>query len=154
MRPARRRKISDAVSKLMLENKLNRSLTNDLIRKVGSQREADKYFVYVAILNTKPLLEYVFNSDEAIIIGREQSSCNICIKDGLISRKHVKIFVQSGFLYIENISGNNQIVVKRGLGKTELYSRDVKEIFQNDVIRIGGAKIKLVLLQGAERIVN
>lgn len=154
MRSASRKRISDAVNKLMLENKLNRSLTNELIKKVKKEREADKYFVYVAILNTKPLLEYVFNSDEAITIGRDQITCNICIKDALISRKHLKIFVQSGFLYIENISDHNRIVVRRGLSKTELYNRDVKEIFQNDVIRIGDARIKLVLLQGAERIVN
>lgn len=154
MRPASRKRVSDAVNKLMLENKLNNSLTNGLIRKVGKEREADKYFLYVSILNTKPLAEYVFNSDKAIIIGRDQGECQICIMDCLISRKHGKIFVQNGFLYIENISEHNQIVVRRGLKKTIMYCGDVKEVFENDVIRLGDAKIKLVLLQGAETIVN
>lgn len=154
MKPAGHKRISDAVNKLMLENKLNRSLTNDLIRKIGREREAEKYFVYVAILNTKPLVEYVFNSNEAILIGRDQEGCRICIKDPLISRKHGRIFVQKGFLFIENISENNRIVVKRGFKKTTLYGRDVKEILKDDIVRIGDARIRLLLLQGAETIVN
>lgn len=154
MRTAKRKQIEEAVYKLMLENKLNRSITNDLVQAVRKERESDKYFIYVEIRNTRPLVSYVFNSDREIRIGRDQDNCSICIQDPYISRQQGKLFQERGFLYIENMAMQNQIVIKRGLRRHVLSGRDVQAVLQGDTIIIGEARLKALLLHGAAEIVN
>jgi len=144
--------IQQAIHELMLSNKLNKSISNS--RKLDEIKESEKFFIYCEVINTKPQLSYVFNADEVISLGRLTGANQICIQDMNVSRMQCKFFMWEWRLYVQNISERVPIYIKRKRNEYELWQKDMMEILQGDVVYIGQMKLKLLLIQGTEQIVN
>lgn len=144
--------IQQAIHELMLSNKLNKSISNS--RKLDEIKESEKFFIYCEVINTKPQLSYVFNADEVISLGRLTGANQICIQDMNVSRMQCKFFMWEQRLYVQNISERVPIYIKRKRSEYELWQKDMMEILQGDVVYIGQMKLKLLLIQGTEQIVN
>ena len=144
--------IQQAIHELMLSNKLNKSISNS--RKLDEIKESEKFFIYCEVINTKPQLSYVFNADEVISLGRLTGANQICIQDMNVSRMQCKFFMWEQRLYVQNISERVPIYIKRKRNEYELWQKDMMEILQGDVVYIGQMKLKLLLIQGTEQIVN
>lgn len=144
--------IQQAIHELMLSNKLNKSISNS--RKLDEIKESEKFFIYCEVINTKPQLSYVFNADEVISLGRLTGANQICIQDMNVSRMQCKFFMWERRLYVQNISERVPIYIKRKRNEYELWQKDMMEILQGDVVHIGQMKLKLLLIQGTEQIVN
>ena len=117
-------------------------------------KESEKFFIYCEVINTKPQLSYVFNADEVISLGRLTGANQICIQDMNVSRMQCKFFMWEWRLYVQNISERVPIYIKRKRNEYELWQKDMMEILQGDVVYIGQMKLKLLLIQGTEQIVN
>ncbi len=154
MRAGKQKKIQQAIRALMMENKLNQAITNELVQDIYKEPELAKFFLYVEILNTNPIIDYVFNTDQQITIGRDLDWSMICIQDVNISRKHAILYVQEGFVFLQNVSAGNQVKIKRGFSRKILLPGERGEVLHGDTVRIGESKIRICLFQGDEIIVN
>lgn len=143
--------IQNSIRELMLENKINNSITGKL--KEG-EFETQRYFIYVEITNTNPCLSYVFNSNEEIIIGRSVKGTSISIQDPFVSKFHCKLIFYQGYIYMQNISYGNLIEIKNGLKKRVVNPGEETVVFQNDKITLGQEKLRILLFHGLSSIEN
>ena len=148
------KRISTAIYGLMRANVLNDSISHNASAGLGQTHELLKYYIYIEICNTEPVIDYVYNTDCAIAIGRQVDGNTICIQDPAVSRKHACVYEQGGSLWIENVSGENVIDIRSGLFHTTVYAGEVVSVASDDVIKLGDEKFRMYLLQGPETVVN
>lgn len=153
MRAKKLRKIKLAVHEVMLNNKLDKYVSNGYFGNQPEMRESERMFIYIEIINTNPRLSYVFNSNETIVVGRALEN-TICIQELEVSKRQCEIFEYKGLPYVRNLSKHNQISVKHGMKKELLNYGEAAPLYKKDIIRIGSSKIQVVLIQGQDYIIN
>jgi type III secretion system YscD/HrpQ family protein len=80
-----------------------------------------------------PLSQWTFTFDEgdSWIIGRDGDLCSFVLEDPMVSRKHVRIFLENNKFYIENESSTNPALLN------DLPVESPSEIKEDDLVQIG-----------------
>lgn len=154
MRTAKFRKITETIHQMMLMNKIDAEITNSATGKMSDGYQNEKCFVYMEIRNTKPMITYVFNSDEILVIGRDISQTTVCIQDENVSRVHAGLMVKDDYLFIQNCSKTQYVTIRRRLRKICLSEGGYCPVRHTDKIYIGPVKLKFWLFKGKKWIIN
>lgn len=145
------KRIHNAVSRLMTVNALDKMI--DVTQNIN-ELESQRKFIYIEFINTKPVIAYAFNSNETLTIGRSVDACNIVINDETVSRQQCNIRVYGNDIYVQDMGATNPSYIKTGSGKMEMYANECVPIYQTDELIIAGIKIRVLLVQGLDMIVN
>ena len=154
MNAKKRKQIEKAILKLMRQNKLNDSISNQDYGHSSNLKEYQKCFIYIEITNTYPALTYVFNSDYQIQVGRSVDGNEICIQDPEVSRKHFQFYVYDGYLYLQCTSTTNPVMIKRGFRKLYVDYGNSEPVYHKDIIVIGQTCMQAYLIYGTDSIIN
>lgn len=150
---SRRRKLRDEIYQLMMNNAIDKKIVNEFTS--GLRTINNREFIDIKILNTKPMLEYVFNSNVPIVIGRDQNTNpSIAIMDEEVSRKQCVIFFQNGKVYLQDESNTNSTIIKMGFKKYYMSPGEVIELRKNDVVCIRTVKLAVNLVDSDAYIIN
>lgn len=150
----RRRKKGEAVRrslyKLLEERVLVKTLQERISSEAASQEELRKIFLYVEFPDTKPLLMRLFSLNECITIGRSRENI-ICIRDGMLSRMHCKIYETNGYLVLQDMGTANGTKIRRGIFRTiRLDAGQQEYLCSGDRIRLGNYRMKIKIFHGWE----
>lgn len=83
--------------------------------------------------------------EEVVFVGRSEGN-DFQLKDGLISRKHLKIYRRGQKTYVEDLNSKNGTFIN---GKTIVPGKGW-DVSENDIIRIGNTEIRLTDLTSAK----
>ncbi len=154
MNAKKKKQIEKAILKLMRQNKLADSIANQDSGHSSILKEYQKCFVYIEIINTYPVLTYVFNSDYPILVGRSVEENEICIQDPEVSRKHFQFYVYDGYLYVQCDSATNPVMIKHGLRKKYVEYGCSEPIYHKDIIEVGQTRMQAYLIYGTDSVIN
>jgi len=149
MSGSRKKRIENAIYKLMQENVLNDSIKGSTL---GSERS--KYFLYIECVNSKPIIAYAFNVDKPICIGRNSDVCSIVINHREVSRQQCRVYVSGDMVVLQDLGAKNPTIIKNGFSKQALGYQEAITILKGDRIIIGNIILKIFLMQGSDIILN
>lgn len=98
-------------------------------------------------------LNYVFNPDKAIIIGRAKD-CTMCLNDPTISSNHCEISMAGSDIIIKDLGAANKAEIKRGYKKYTLRDREIQKLYTKDIIKIGNVSFKVTLFRLDKKFFN
>lgn len=143
---AERKKYYIAAGNTLKEEYLDYSLRNNLLAEGSFVPEGIKLMVYIKTKCNKKKIQYVFNPEKRILIGRDKHESNIYVSDNRVSKKHCCIYSHNGHVFLEDLNAANGTIVKRGLfSRYGVYSNNRIVLNSGDKIVIGGNVFKVIL---------
>lgn len=136
-----------AAGNIYKEDYLNYSLQNPFDENLEYSKPADqKTMIYLKCLHKKNKMEYVFDPNKKIIIGRDQKKCNLFINEASVSKTHCCIFAMGFDVYLQDIGSANGTMVCKGLFNNVLISNnEMIQLESGDIIKIGSNEFKVTL---------
>ena len=126
-----------AAGNILREEYLDHSLRNtaqDEEFNTGST----KLMLCLKTKNGKKKIQYVFNPENKIYIGRDKSDNNIYIHDTQVSKKHCCIYLKDNQVYLQDLNSSNGTIIERGLFKKYSVHSNYKIILKTgDRVIIG-----------------
>lgn len=99
----------------------------------------NKKLILKDLANPERIFEIIL-SESGVILGRSSDHSDIVInQDKLISRKHCRIYLDDGKIYIKDLKSKNSTYVNGN------KAEDSYELADGDVIKIGRTRIKVFL---------
>ncbi len=142
-----RNKYYAAADSIIKEEFLNYSLKNTIgTAEEFPQPNSKRIMLYLKSVHVKPKMQYVFDPETIIYIGRDNEKSNIFINEAFVSQFHCRIFSNFFNVYIQDTNSSNGTIVQRGLFKKYFLSDGaVMELKTGDKILIGSNIFKIVL---------
>ena len=135
-----------AAGNTLREEYLNYSLRNNLYGADDLKHSNFKQMIYLKTKYGKQKIKYVFNPENRIIIGRDKYESNIYVNNKTVSKKHCCIYLENGYVYLEDMNASNGTIVERGMfQKYRLISNNRIALNSKDKIVIGSSVIKVIL---------
>ena len=119
-----------------------------------SELEYQRKFIYIEFINTKPVIAYAFNDDEQLVVGRDVNKCNIIINDVTVSRTQCIITTHHNNIYVKEKGTTNPTCIKTNTGRIYLNPDEYMPVYQSDILIVAGIKMRILLIQGLDIIVN
>lgn len=143
---AERTKYHTAAGNTLREEYLNYSLQNQSGSCGLLEKSGYKAMIYIKTRLRNKKIQYVFNPEKSILIGRDKYESNIYVSDHTVSKKHCRICLCDGQVCLEDLNAANGTIVKRGFRKKyNIYGGNRIRLRTNDKIIIGSSVFKVVL---------
>lgn len=135
-----------AAGNTLREEYLNYSLQNQPGSCCLSEKNGYKVMIYIKAKLSNQKIQYVFNPEKSILIGRDKYESNIYVSDITVSKKHCRICLYNGQVCLEDLNAANGTIVKRGLlKKYNIYGGNRIGLRTKDKIQIGSSIFKVIL---------
>lgn len=103
-----------------------------------------RVLLYIKTMNTKEKQSLVFDPNKVIYWGRNSDFCQIYINDLAVSKVHCKIYCDNYKVYLNCISKNGYVIVKRNLfTKYQVNPGYQLQLKSKDRIIIGSCEFKV-----------
>jgi hypothetical protein len=149
-----KRRIEETITNLKKENALRKLIYNPHNELTEMMNEGQRSFIYIEMPNTKPIVAYAFNINDSVIVGRGANECTVVINEPSVSRKQCMIFVENNNIVVQDLEAKNPTVYKNGFSKYKLGFREKILLFKDDILIIGGIKIRVLLVRGDAAVLN
>lgn len=149
-------RLKDQVLNEALKNSLGKQ---NVIRGQGSARpletdvratqkpaaaEEGKIVVKLTVTGKRPA-NYVVNPEKDVVIGSREGGSEIVLPEKGIGPRHCSIFSYKGGIYIRNLSGSYETILKRKNKSTSVSDKGIR-VFTGDIIQIGVCRIQITLM--------
>ncbi len=147
LKKSKQRKYYVAAGNILREDYLNYSLQNPMYANSDfSEPNCRKTMIYLKSKSSGKKLQFVFDPEKKILIGRDKYKSNIYINDVFVSQNHCCIFSKNDRVYLQDLNAVNGTFVKRGLIKKYRIFDGYKIMLKSgDRIIIGANKFKVIL---------
>lgn len=136
-----------AAGNILREDFLNYSIENPLNYDGLLQRpKGQKTMIYIETKSNGKKVQFVFDPEKRIMIGRDKFNSNIYINEAFVSQQHCCIFSIGDEIYLQDLGSENGTQINRGLFKRyTLFDEQCIKLRSNDSIVIGYNKFKVTL---------
>lgn len=147
MKKTEREKYYVAAENILREDFLNYSLKNPLNNDGALQPpKGQKTMIYIKSKSGGKKVQFVFDPEKRIMIGRDKFNSNIYINEAFVSQQHCCIFSVGDDIYLQDLNSENGTKLNRGLLKRyTLFDGQCIRLRSNDSIIIGFNKFKITL---------
>ncbi len=110
------------------------------------QPNCQKMMLYIKLKNSGNKVQFVFDPEKKVMIGRDKFNSNIYINEMLVSQHHCCIYSENGNVLIKDLNSSNGTYVKRGLFKKfNLFNGEALQLRNGDSVIVGSNKFKITL---------